>query len=157
VYDRIQRLFGDHPDLLREFSYFLPDTQGEMGGRQLLSNKQRAKQQRQRERQEARGAAGASSCAGGGGGGGGDYDDDEDERRAAAPKTRTVSYPAGSEKEIALFERIKQTVPRLVWTQFLRTLNLYACDVLTRQEMVLMVTDVLTPRVGSAMALVTMW
>lgn len=52
--------------------------------------------------------------------------------RDGGPKQLVVSYPAGSEKEIAMFEKIKQVTPRAVWVQLLKTLNLYAHDIINR-------------------------
>lgn len=59
------------------------------------------------------------------------------------PKDRTISYPMGSEKDLQLLDKIKQNVTRSQWTQFLKCLNMFSCEIVSRTELVRMVDDVL--------------
>lgn len=54
-----------------------------------------------------------------------------------------ATYPPGSEKELMFFEKIKAYTTKSQWIQFLKALNLFANDIITRPELVRMLEDVL--------------
>ncbi|CEO94948.1 hypothetical protein PBRA_003761 [Plasmodiophora brassicae] len=53
----------------------------------------------------------------------------------------TVSYPPDSKKEMQLFEKIKMIVPRSLYVQLMRVLNLFSCNIITRAELMSLVDD----------------
>lgn len=141
VYSRVQKLFGDQPDLLNEFKYFLPDQNQPQGsllrpkakdGKMASSPTANKRREKERDRGPSRlkidridGKKGPESAQG------------------PVPGGRTITYPAGSEKDLALFEKIKQSVTRQQWNQFMKTLAMYSNQIITRTELVRMVDDVL--------------
>jgi histone deacetylase complex regulatory component SIN3 len=58
-------------------------------------------------------------------------------------KPTKIIYPAGSEKELALFEKIKLFTTKQQWLQFLKSLNLFSNDIVTRPELIRMCYDIL--------------
>lgn len=165
VYARVQKLFGDHADLLDEFKYFLPDNSQQPAGapskrgpKQLKppkkssaepTSKQRVNSHSISKRKPESGkrpvtsppslsaSASAKNAAAAGKG------EAKAGSDANAKGSRTISYPMGSEKELALFDKIKAGVPRTVWTQFLKCINMFSCEIVNRTELVRIVDGVL--------------
>ena len=168
VYQRVQKLFGDHEDLLLEFKHFLPDNNSNTNAAPKRGPKAKTKKAQKPPYGEPKGktrrtkdrsadapppitqvpvpkkAIPASS---------GYQRADKDKALAQQqaqqaqqqPGTgkRAVYYPAGSQKELALLEKIKQTVTRSQWTQLLKCLNLFSIEIVSRTELVSMVDDIL--------------
>lgn len=53
-----------------------------------------------------------------------------------------ITYPPSCDKELTLFERMKQASSKAQWVQFLKALNLFAHDIISRSELLRMVEDV---------------
>lgn len=142
VYDRVQKLFGSQPDLLDEFKYFLPDnnvpppqmqqvaqplTTGRKGGKKgAKKGSDKGKAGRSYKRRSKDAAA--------------------NQRGKQAPpqeKVRKVTYPAGSEKELALFDKIKVAVTKAQWQLILKAMNLFSLDIVNRTELLRMMEDIL--------------
>lgn len=60
-----------------------------------------------------------------------------------------VTYPPGSDKELALFERMKSHATKAQWVQFLKALNLFANELISRGELIRMVEDIFGERSGA--------
>ncbi|PRW32936.1 SIN3 component of histone deacetylase complex isoform C [Chlorella sorokiniana] len=113
VYEEVALLFRNHDDLLREFTYFLPDNTPPLG-------------------------------AGRGG-------------RGAIPKKVPGGYKAGRKappplrkddpkvaRELQFFERVKQRLRnKEAYADFLKCLNMFAEDILAKQELVSLVHDII--------------
>ena len=210
VYHRVQKLFGNEPDLLAEFRYFLPENpanaakpaapsgggQGGAGGvrkapgsgvksgsvkkptpstatpANIVSDKDGGSKasrlvQSARDRVQGKGQAarpsskkgdrgpaptsgtssvkgkdgkekGSAAGAGNAGSGGGSA-------AAVVSKPQAVTYPPGSEKELGMMDKLHQVLSRSQWSQFIKCLNLFACDVISRVEMMRMVEDLISP------------
>lgn len=172
VYKRVQKLFAGQHDLLYEFKYFLPDNA--FANAQAAKQKPTPKPPRTSKSKtktstavsaepsptaadavtkksrpptkiaKATAAAASTSAA-----------------RAARniPQStiqtvngrlkKTVIYPAGSEKELALFDRLKQWCDKRQWMAILKALNLYAQDILTRPELVHSIAEILGDKPGA--------
>jgi paired amphipathic helix protein Sin3a len=58
-----------------------------------------------------------------------------------------VTFPVGCEKELGLLEKMRYASSKAQWIQFLKALNLFANDVISRGELLRMVEDVYGERV----------
>mmetsp|Transcript_21997 Transcript_21997/g.42715 ORF Transcript_21997/g.42715 Transcript_21997/m.42715 type:complete len:1011 (+) Transcript_21997:60-3092(+) len=116
VFMRVQKLFGGQPDLLDEFKYFLPAKQAPSQMRRNKNKNNKKKPMLSLRRT---------------------IKDDSQRMRVR------VSYPPGSEKDLQLLERIKQTIPRKNWIELVKVLHLHTLGIVTRLELVTMVEDVM--------------
>mmetsp|Transcript_3267 Transcript_3267/g.13082 ORF Transcript_3267/g.13082 Transcript_3267/m.13082 type:complete len:868 (-) Transcript_3267:1491-4094(-) len=164
VLDQVSELFKDHPDLLKEFTYFLPDAVQEQAKERLHRAAQQAEM---RKRMQAESAAGADSGSGrrgrskGKGAAGlgvrnrlpqapvapaddaGMVDAARGKHKAAAKNRgrRTPEehfYVRAPEREF--FERIKAALlqgegGKERWTEFMKILALYSQEVLNLKEL----------------------
>jgi len=55
--------------------------------------------------------------------------------------TQSVTFPPNCKKELGVLELIKFVLPRASYIQFLRCLNLYSKDIITKSELVYLVED----------------
>ena len=202
VYHRVQKLFGNEPDLLSEFRYFLPENpaaqskpaaaQGGGSGakrpapggmnskggggsavKKSGSNAVSAASSASKPGEESKASRLVSSAQqrvqGKGqsasskilpkkgdkqpapsGSSKGAKDKGASSVVAAGPVAAAVikpalTYPPGSEAELGMMDRLHHTLSRSQWAQFLKCLNLFACDIVSRMEMVRMVEDLLLP------------
>lgn len=122
VYDEVALLFRTHNDLLAEFTYFLPD------------NSPPAAQPRRTAVAAQRRPAGAMAGA---------YGAAAKTSRRALPPLRRDDPKV--QRELAFFEKVKQRLRnnREAYTDFLKCLNLFAEDVVTKQELVSLVHDII--------------
>ena len=120
VYDEVALLFRNHADLLAEFTYFLPD------------NSPPAAQPRRVMAGAAQRRPGLGPYATG----------PKTSRRALPPLRRDDPKV---QRELAFFEKVKQRLRnnREAYTDFLKCLNLFAEDVVTKQELVSLVHDLI--------------
>ena len=120
VYDEVALLFRNHTDLLAEFTYFLPDNSPP------AAQPRRAAPPAQR-RPAMGGAYGAAS---------------KTSRRALPPLRRDDPKV---QRELAFFEKVKHRLRgnTEAYTDFLKCLNLFAEDVVTKQELVSLVHDLI--------------
>jgi len=120
VFARVQKLFGGQPDLLDEFKYFLPT--------KAPSNRRIKHKSVQKKKIPAVVRRPAPV-------------------KEEPPRIRVrVTYPPGSDKDLQLLERIKNTIPRNSWVQLIKTLHLHTLGIVTRLELVTMVEDILSER-----------
>ena len=206
VYHRVQKLFGNEPDLLAEFRYFLPEnpaaankpaaSAGGAGGGSARkpgsSGAGGSKSGGGSAVKKSGGSAAPSSATAAGkpgeeskasrlvssaqqrvqgkqqstsnkilskkgdrppppsGSGKGAKDKGATSAAAAGPVAAAVikpalTYPPGSDGELAMMDRLHHTLSRSQWSQFLKCLNLFANDIVSRLEMVRMVEDLLLP------------
>ena len=205
VYHRVQKLFGNEPDLLAEFRYFLPEnpaaaskpaasggggggsarkpgSSGAGGGKsgsgsavkksggsaapstastaskpgeeskasRLVSSAQQRVQGKQQStsskvppKKGDKQPPPSSSSKGG-------KDKSGASAAAAGPVAAAVikpalTYPPGSDAELAMIDRVHHTVSRSQWSQFLKCLHLFASGIVSRLEMVRMIEDLLLP------------
>lgn len=127
VYDEVSLLFRDHPDLLNEFTYFLPDTSH--AASRPAFNRARAP------------APGGRAGRGGRGGGGRG-------RVRAAPADDLAAPPipraGASQREQQFFERVKNRVrSREVFQDFIKCLSMFTSQIINADEMIALVDDVL--------------
>lgn len=67
-----------------------------------------------------------------------------------------ITYPPSCDKELTLFERMKQASSKAQWVQFLKALNLFAHDIISRSELLRMVEDVYGEK-GTGMGVGSDW
>lgn len=123
MYHRVQKLFHGHADLLEEFHYFLPDNQNAGKQQQQQRKQPKPKPARPAPQQQQQQAVYAKPRK--------EKPQLEQQKRAITPmhgqgqpqikvgdkgRVRTVVFPAGSEKETQLFDRLKTVLPRENWT-----------------------------------------
>mmetsp|Transcript_6575 Transcript_6575/g.13303 ORF Transcript_6575/g.13303 Transcript_6575/m.13303 type:complete len:1590 (+) Transcript_6575:983-5752(+) len=126
VLEQVSNLFKDHPDLLKEFTYFLPDAVRESAKSELVRRaakaqkaSQRAKEKNSR-RKEKKGLPSTDS--------------DQDEMRVP-------------QLERNLLGRIKAALgTRELWGEFLKCLDLFAQELISRAELISLVSDILGER-----------
>jgi paired amphipathic helix protein Sin3a len=133
---QVEHLFRGHPDLLDDFNYFLPPESGAWPVKKApkvkkkrsadkISRKLLGDSQRLEHEPPVRAVAGG--------------------RRGPAPtgviSVDSVPLPPDSKQELQLFEKIKTMVPKALYVQFLRCLNLYSNNIVTRAELVTLVED----------------
>ncbi|PSC76597.1 Paired amphipathic helix isoform C [Micractinium conductrix] len=117
VYEEVALLFRNHDDLLREFTYFLPDNTPPLGGP---------------GRGAGRGAGMPKKGPGAYGKAG---------RKAPPPLRKDDPKVA---RELQFFERVKQRLRnREAYADFLKCLNMFAEDILAKQELVSLVHDII--------------
>lgn len=131
VFQRVQELFQGHDDLIAQFEVFLAE---ESANTQPVQQPQRPARMNKREkraaRQDARRAPRSTRTDGAYG------NDQVVEESEPKSNLRIVSFPAGSERQISVFERIKQALSAEAWSQLLRSLNLFSNDIVSRPELV---------------------
>ncbi|KAL4448880.1 hypothetical protein ABPG77_007597 [Micractinium sp. CCAP 211/92] len=116
VYEEVALLFRNHDDLLREFTYFLPDNTPPLAGG---------------ARGAARGPLPGKKAVGGYKAG----------RKAPPPLRKDDPKVA---RELQFFERVKQRLRnKEAYADFLKCLNMFAEDILAKQELVSLVHDII--------------
>uniref|UniRef100_A0A7S3QMC6 Histone deacetylase interacting domain-containing protein n=1 Tax=Dunaliella tertiolecta TaxID=3047 RepID=A0A7S3QMC6_DUNTE len=146
VYEEVAILFSSHQDLLDEFTYFLPDNNGP------LPANMRGASMRMGMAGRGRGdkAAGGSMAAGT------DHSRLMHKRKAARKAEEGFRrmdeedpYAAARRgqlpltRELQFLERVKARLrSRESYSDFLKCLNLYAQDIISRQELVQLVSDI---------------
>ena len=211
VYHRVQKLFGNEPDLLNEFRYFLPEnpSQQQSGSKQggggagaggagagaagsgmrkggvgggvkggsvkkatptataaivandkdggskasrLVQSAQQRVQGKALPRQVVHSRKGdlAPPRPGTGSSKGGKEGKEKQPSSASSPpaaaaaaKAPAITYPPNSEKELAMMDKLHSLLSRSQWSQFIKILNLFASDIVSRVEMVRMLDDLL--------------
>eukprot|EP01083_Nonionella_stella_P261422 890156_1 len=131
VKHRIRVLFQGHQDLMQRFTFFLPDrARDDMGGNDA-SKRLRSRQQRGVQRRN------------------GPYSREETPqkmRRRPERGRRTdkfnVNLPINTDGELILFENMKEDIPQNVYASFLRLLNMFSNDIISRHELVMLVDDI---------------
>ncbi|KAK9905961.1 hypothetical protein WJX75_009654 [Coccomyxa subellipsoidea] len=131
VYEEVALLFRQHHDLLEEFTYFLPDAQApaQAHKRNLQRGYGRGMNQemgivRQMHKRKAGRRADDR-----------DYDDDDDRRGTVRSNLA---------KELSFFEKVKTRLRnREQYQDFLKCLNLFAQEIVAKQELQFMVQDIL--------------
>ena len=134
VYEEVRVLFRDHPDLLKEFTYFLPDSQpppgSEPAGKGGASQKKRAGGRgkddgRKGGAKKARGMPGAKGAK-----------EDED-------KNIKLSL-ASLGKELQFFERVKNRLRnKEAYQDFLKCLNIFSQEIISKMELQGLVYDII--------------
>eukprot|EP00644_Phytophthora_capsici_P015543 jgi/Phyca11/127491/e_gw1.70.11.1 len=159
VLDQVSHLFRDHPDLLREFTFFLPDAVQEQAKERLNRAAEKAQQRKDMmaqkarkygsssqgyhpDRRDDRGLDSPSSAAMKGGR---MMVDDEDAYMKYGKKGRGYKdddHVLLDKEEWNIFERIKKILPsRDNWREFLKCLELYSQEVLDRNEMLSLIRN----------------
>mmetsp|Transcript_2091 Transcript_2091/g.7479 ORF Transcript_2091/g.7479 Transcript_2091/m.7479 type:complete len:1018 (-) Transcript_2091:188-3241(-) len=138
VYHEVASLFQNHPDLLEEFTYFLPDSKapaqkagmmfpkGKMKGKVPPKPRGRddEKKNKRKKHREGRPSAGES-----------DGSVDNDEKKSAK---NTLA------KEFAFFDKVKTRLKnREAYQDFLKCLNIFSQEIITRAELQGLVQDIL--------------
>jgi paired amphipathic helix protein Sin3a len=114
VYEEVALLFRNHADLLNEFSYFLPDA---------------APAQQRRQTSAPRRAGGAYGAAAG-------------KPKRAPPPLRKDDPKV--QREFAFLHKVKNRIKNdESYNDFLKCLNMYADDVVTREELVVLQEDII--------------
>lgn len=114
VYEEVALLFRNHEDLLNEFSYFLPDA---------------APAQQRRQTAAPRRAGGAYGAAAG-------------KTKRAPPPLRKDDPKV--QREFAFLRKVKNRIRNdESYADFLKCLNMYADDVVTREELVVLQEDII--------------
>jgi paired amphipathic helix protein Sin3a len=150
VLDQVSELFRDHPDLLREFTYFLPDNVRDKAKQEIARISARRQKEEQRNvikekktterKQRKRDALAAAPVprVGGGGskpamsGGGAAMEEEPLHFEGHVPKL-----------ERRLFARIKSALgTRERWAEFLKCLHLFSQEVISRSELVALASDI---------------
>lgn len=129
VLDQVSDLFLDHPDLLREFTYFLPDAVQEEAKARLMSAAAMKRARQPLRDQGRRDMAKAREKRG--------------KRRRGAAERGEDMLAALPAYERDFFEKVKRSLLPDVWLHFLRVLDLYSQEVLSRAEMLTLVADLL--------------
>jgi len=176
VLDKVSVLFQDHPDLLQDFTYFLPDAvqpqakerlsraaarsrerqaaarldadrareadRSATRNRQMryMEDRDRAESERERQRAADRGFERERDTALLGFGPGRTARGREAARRRRAAEDEMHFQLPPSERE--LFQRIKMSLLRGQWATFVKCLDMFTRDVVTSQELLLLLTDV---------------
>lgn len=118
VYEEVALLFRNHSDLLAEFTYFLPD-----------NSPPAAQPRRAAAPPQRRPMGGAYGSA------------PKTARRALPPLRRDDPKV---QRELAFFEKVKQRLRSTdAYTDFLKCINLFAEDVITKQELVSLAHDLI--------------
>jgi paired amphipathic helix protein Sin3a len=180
VLDQVSELFKDHPDLLKEFTYFLPDGVREKAKQEInkIHNRRRKEEQRRNEKNQQQKSAGLKPGKEGKDKGSSslgpppppmsqkigtspssanarrDRDlDDQDEIQgiekdrsglAGVPERGGINVTLGKipRLEKRLFARIKSALStRERWGEFLKCLELFSQEILSRQELIAVAAD----------------
>lgn len=158
VYGRVQRLFGNEPDLLDEFRFFLPDATPAPAQKASAGVKRPApptqpsarpatikvakKSDKQPVAQPAKKAApaptrtaGAQQRSGG--------SSSQVQRPEEKKKKIGIQYAEDCAQELTVLDKMKQTLSKSLFNQFMKILNLFGEEVINRFEMVRLVEDLL--------------
>uniref|UniRef100_A0A7S2SFF8 Histone deacetylase interacting domain-containing protein n=1 Tax=Mucochytrium quahogii TaxID=96639 RepID=A0A7S2SFF8_9STRA len=126
VLEEVSNLFKDHPDLLKEFTHFLPDAVRESAAVELDKRAARARKASQRAANK--------------------------DRRRRDKKSTLVSEPDHDETRVPmlernLFGRIKAALgTRELWGEFLKCLDLFAQELISRAELLSLISDIFGER-----------
>lgn len=116
VYEEVALLFRNHDDLLREFTYFLPDNGPPQGGARRAA-----------AYAKPRTAGGTFARSG---------------QRKAAPALRRDDPKV--QRELQFFDKVRARLrSRDAFADFLKCLNLFAEDVITKGDLVALVQDIM--------------
>ena len=137
VLEQVSELFRDHPDLLKEFAYFLPEAvQAQATARLAQAAANHTKKRRQKsgklknEKQRSK-----------------------KKQRVGPKRSWTSSSSSSEEKKIPklpliekkYFERVKLALGQeKLWMEFLKCLELYSHDLLSRVELLSLLSDILS-------------
>ncbi|CAJ1938952.1 unnamed protein product [Cylindrotheca closterium] len=179
VLEQVARLFQDHPDLLREFTFFLPDAVQEQAKERLQraaadSEARQAAAQRAAMQNSSMDVDSSSKSGGGDGGGastkfidmtgqnGGNSDArsrkrSQSEMATDAPVTVAApqapeTYVYNSAVERQFFDAAREALASYTrdggqaWAEFLKCLDMYAQEILSRNEMLNFVEPLLGKR-----------
>eukprot|EP00878_Enallax_costatus_P007439 GHUV01007791.1.p1 GENE.GHUV01007791.1~~GHUV01007791.1.p1 ORF type:complete len:1062 (+),score=409.26 GHUV01007791.1:105-3290(+) len=159
VYDEVAVLFRSHSDLLTEFTYFLPDNSPPQGGHPLFRNLPGARQNmagygrpqpamgpgnRVMQGGPNRGYGAGGYGAGGGGG--------LNKRKGMRPGDMggnddymgSGRFGGPLDREMQFFEKVKARLRnRELYQDFLKCLNLYAQEIISRQELLNLAHDII--------------
>jgi len=136
VYQRVQNLFGNQPDLLAEFKDFLPDNS---------QSKSRPKKKKDRASEKSGKSSSKRRSKK-------DSNEVQHETVAASapiisPKSKSgktpVTFPPDTDRELAVFEKLKSSLPKAVWCNFIDVLHMWSKKIITRREMMMLVENVL--------------
>jgi len=123
VYDEVALLFRHHDDLLREFTYFLPDSSNQATAARRATY--------QKARPVYGGGGGGGRGVGGGGGG-----------RKPPPALRRDDPKV--QRELGFLDKVRARLrSKDGYADFLKCLNLYAEDVITKGDLVTLVQDIM--------------
>ncbi|GBG25023.1 Paired amphipathic helix protein Sin3b [Hondaea fermentalgiana] len=127
VLEQVSNLFKDHPDLLKEFTYFLPDAVRESAKTELARRAAKAQKASQRAKDKTAGRRKEKKGLPLG-------DNDQEETRIP-------------QLERNLLGRIKAALgTRELWGEFLKCLDLFAQELISRAELLSLVSDILGER-----------
>jgi paired amphipathic helix protein Sin3a len=165
VLEEVARLFADHPDLLKEFTFFLPDAVQEQAKERLhrAAAESEARQAAERAKQSAKGTPMIMDLSEGQ-----LQDDREPPNRGtkrpyvaplkgapavaplAVPQPEAAVYNSAVERQF--FDSAREALTSFArdggqaWAEFLKCLDLYAQEILSRTEMMHMVEPLLGKR-----------
>mmetsp|Transcript_14413 Transcript_14413/g.15982 ORF Transcript_14413/g.15982 Transcript_14413/m.15982 type:complete len:1018 (-) Transcript_14413:51-3104(-) len=158
VYDQVSQLFGEHPDLLEEFTQFLPDPE-QRAQMKTPDEVARARQTNQRAQEQNMASQTMNTRSK-------FYVKQDDlyvepttrsrSKRKAKDNRRSRRTPEqsrgnfdessnGSFKELEKFFNIKFVLPKERYNEFVKCLYLFNQDILTKQDLVVLVKGVLKP------------
>jgi hypothetical protein len=147
VYERVQKLFFNEEDLLKEFQYFLPESgnpnpfgfPGAPPAKKAKASKKGTQSESEppqvKRKEKSKGNKNKTTQKSGGA---------SHEDAASEPY---VHVPPASEKDFKQFEKIKDKLTPVLWNQLLRALHLFSRNIVNRTEMVSIVDDLLGPNV----------
>lgn len=131
VYGRVQHLFSGQQDLLDDFSYFLPDDSRDPSQDKKRLGKKVQPPPQPTVRGRMLPAANSKQARYRG-------------RDQDSIIKSSIAYPAGSDQEIVAIERIRSSVPRGHYSQVLKCMFLFSCDIVNKEELFVLLADVLT-------------
>eukprot|EP01119_Soliformovum_irregulare_P017282 TRINITY_DN5110_c0_g3_i1.p1 TRINITY_DN5110_c0_g3~~TRINITY_DN5110_c0_g3_i1.p1 ORF type:complete len:1099 (+),score=261.83 TRINITY_DN5110_c0_g3_i1:72-3299(+) len=125
VYEQVSKLFKQHPDLLEEFSQFLPDPMA--APNQATSQTKPAKKPAPRKPKQEKALP------------------EPKLREAAAPRKKETreSSSKSSNEEVNFFQKVKARVSQQQYYEFLKCINLFSQGITTRMELIILVKDLL--------------
>ena len=135
VYDQVANLFQNHPDLLEEFTQFLPDPIPPSGIPPQVSAAVRKQPRPRTQKPSKPSAAGGSPMQG----------VDEERRAMKRPRkedAEKAEKATNNQEELALFQRIKQKLSAKKYNDFLKCVNLFNQEILSRVELCILIKDV---------------
>ena len=121
VYEEVSVLFGDHPDLLKEFTYFLPDSQPPP---QLTVAVKKSSAKSKESKGSKRKASSKASK-------------DEDDKKVKLSL-------ASLSKELQFFEKVKNRLRnKEAYQDFLKCLNIFSQEIISKMELQGLVYDII--------------
>ena len=141
VYEEVSRLFKDHPELLGEFSQFLPDGSPEAGGGSMPPQAKGPKGKGAMDRgggaQMKHQRPGAKTAR--------QQQEEDDEhywqKRKQNRKDDTAKRDMTRSPEAEFFSKCRSRMPKPLYLELLKCLNLYSQQVIDRAELLTLVHD----------------